>query len=335
MHKLALSTPAKPTWADFNNELGRVRVTSSAKGWLHVILAERKSDGAKFLRLAKYLRTFNIRSPEQLGGIILGLEEAAEELGWPTGIADYLKSIRVISEKKTNDKETQELRERLRRARQRMSEMRETILRSEVSAFKKELKEFETKLKSQVGETEIHKWLKDKMWVFGTDYLHNQPIPCSEVGWINSRFDFFVQRYDTFYDVIELKSPTAKLFKQSSLKQSRLAPSRESPITVELQKAISQMIGYLETATLSAGLLRDLKGIYIHKPRGVIVIGRDTEDGRKAKKTLNSYLNTIEVWTYDDLYSKAKEFVQLLSQRKPTKLVSVAAISRAKMSRRE
>ena len=61
-------------WDDFNKELGRVKVSSSGKGWLHVILAERKSDGAKILRLAKYLRTFNIKSPEQLGVIIMCLE---------------------------------------------------------------------------------------------------------------------------------------------------------------------------------------------------------------------------------------------------------------------
>jgi hypothetical protein len=318
-----MSAPAKkPTWSDFNRELGRIRVLTEGNSWLHVIEAERKSDGGKFLRLAKYLRTFNIRSPQQLGGVIIGLEEAAEEIGWQTGLGDYLKGTRLVSEKKGDTKESQKLRERLKKARKRNMEYRETIDRLEVSSFKEDLRDFQAKLKANVGETGIHKWLEERMWVFGSEYLHSQPISCSEVGWVNSRFDFFLQRYDSFFDIIELKSPTSKLFKRSSLSKSRLFPSRESPISADLQKAISQMIGYLETATLSASLLQAMKGIYILKPKGIIVIGRNTDEEVKAKRTLNSYLHTIEVLTYDDLYAKAREFIQLLNQRKPRPMVA-------------
>ena len=58
--------------------------------------------------------------------------------------------------------------------------------------------------------------------------------------------------------------------------------------------------------------MREL-GIFVHKPKGTIVIGRTHPDEKEAIRTLNSYLHQIEVLTYDDLLNRAKEFVGLIT----------------------
>ena len=124
---------------------------------------------------------------------------------------------------------------------------------------------------------------------------------------------------DSFFDNIELISSSAKLFVRKKSVAERIFPSRDSPLSTDLQKSISQMMGYLERAALyENAVLRD-RGILVHKPKGVIVIGRTMEDEKEAVRTLNSYLHQIEVLTYDDLLYRAREFVIIITKiRKPT-----------------
>lgn len=94
--------------------------------------------------------------------------------------------------------------------------------------------------------------------------------------------------------VVELKRP----FKQLVTDTYR---GKDKPVIVsEVGKAISQAIHYLET---KKSPYRSLKGL--------VIIGRkgDLKDG--FTKTFNSYLHGIEVLTYDDIYERAKDVIDI------------------------
>ena len=308
-----------PKWDDFNKELGRVKVYAPDTSWIHIILAQRKEDLGCFLRLSKFRQAFNVNSPEDLASITFALEEAAEALGWTSGLNNFIKSVNKKKFRSKADEETiKHLRQRVRKYFQDRTTLRQEVLRYQLPSFKEDLAEFKTKLDSRVSETAIHDWLRERVWVFGTDYVNQQPKSFSEVGWVRSRFDFFLQRVDSFFDIVELKSPVAKLFVRKEGSEERIFPSRSSPLSSELQKSISQMMGYLERAALYENtMLRD-RGILVHKPKGIIVIGRTQTDEREAVRTLNSYLHQIEILTYDDLMNRGKELVSIITKlRKP------------------
>jgi hypothetical protein len=129
-----------------------------------------------------------------------------------------------------------------------------------------------------------------------------------------------LQRYDTFYDIFEIKQPSVDLFREKpgrqSISEALISATRESPISNDLRDAISQMIGYLESAEIWANSLFRAKGILLHKPKGMIVIGRSKKSELQAIRTLNFYLNHFEIITYDDLLNKGKEFVKMIERRK-------------------
>ena len=267
--------------------------------------------------MLRYRQQFNIGSPEQLGTIVLALEEAAEQLGWSGGMASFITSVGKFKfETKAQEDKVKQLQGRIKKYIQANYAMKQTLLKAQLPAFKEDLLEFKRRLDSKVTETEMHEWLKERTWIFGSDYMNQQPMSFSEVGWPGgSRFDFFLQRVDTFFDIMEMKSPAAKLFSHEgpSNIQSNF-PSRESPISRDLQKAISQMIGYLERATIyNSAFLQD-KGVLVLKPKGIIIIGRSLQNEVRAIKTLNAYLNQIEVLTYDGLLAKAREFVSTITK---------------------
>jgi len=149
------------------------------------------------------------------------------------------------------------------------------------------------------------------MWLLGDEYVYQQPIPISQFPMWTSKLDFFVKRYDGFYDIVEIKKASAELFTGLDKTDHKLlTPTRESPMSGDLKDAISQIINYLEQAnTLGDSLHKLNENIKIHKPRGYIIIGREDAKYKDAITTVNDYLNNIEILTYDRLYEKAKGFV--------------------------
>ena len=164
-------------------------------------------------------------------------------------------------------------------------------------------------------EEDIQKWLKSHQWVLGVEYMESQPIEkVSQFSFDDSRFDFFMQRFDTFFDIIELKKPSAKLFTGSGITED---VSRTKPMSKELGAAISQMIHYIELANRRKKELKEDCKIDIYKPRGLIIIGRTNanKDDSKRLRSVVSYLVNIEVLSYDMLYRKARTFLKHIKNR--------------------
>ena len=75
----------RPSWADRNEVLKVIKSTES-KGWLHLLVAKRKSDGQTFLRLKKYYNWFSIPSAKDLKIIQEMLVKGSNEVGWDSNI---------------------------------------------------------------------------------------------------------------------------------------------------------------------------------------------------------------------------------------------------------
>jgi len=308
-----------PRWKDRFDEVKTLKTYDPNFKWMHLVIGKSKEDGHFILRLRKFGNNFNINSKKHLAYVKKMLEEGSKELDWHEELGD--KEIKELIKK---NKEFKELKQKSKKQIIHQKEVVENLLsqvgklREEkfkigLDEFKKDLKKFKSLLKNNFKEKELQNWLYEHPWVFGPTYIDNSKEEINRQGdWI----DFIMQRYDTFYDIFELKLPSCKLF---SGKRNNKIPqndvSRKYPMSSEVKDAISQVIEYLEEYELDKTNIAWKKGISIHKPKATIVIGRNNKDEKRAMKTLNSYLNNIEIITYDDIVEKANNFIKLIENR--------------------
>lgn len=103
--------------------------------------------------------------------------------------------------------------------------------------------------------------------------------------------------------VVELKRPSKQIV-------SNHYRGEDKPVIVsEVGKAISQTIHYLE-----------MKKSPYHNLRGIVLIGRKGDLKNEFLKTFNSYLHGIEVLTYDDVYERARDVIDLFKSNQATLL---------------
>ena len=310
------------SWDDRHDTIKIIKSFDPQLSWTHLVLGRRKKDGKPVLRLKKYRNWFNITSEKHLNVVQRLLEKGASELGWnselsdekiETMIDDY-ESLQQIKGK--TEKQISHQKETIDKLLGQVSQLREEQLTLNLKTFKKDIEEFKQLLKGKSKEKEIQLWLYNHQWVFGPTYIEGTKEEINRKG---DRIDFLLQRYDTFYDVIELKLPNCKLFvgKQKDVPEQEL--SRKYNFSSDLKDAISQVIGYLESYEIDKTNIQWEKGISIHKPKGIIVIGRREETNKRALKTLNSYLHNIEILTYEDIVDIGKNFIKLIENRNKKK----------------
>ncbi|NWG36011.1 Shedu anti-phage system protein SduA domain-containing protein [Nitrososphaera sp.] len=306
-------------WISVNNVLKTIPIKSNTT-WAELIVAEKKETKEKYLRLRRFKQAYSIKSAEDLASMIEVLQLGAQELGWQKGLESlyqkFTDEVTSLRQARIKDKE------RIQEMTKVLSELRETQMSLELPTYKEHLAEFKRLMKNSKKEQELQEFLENHVWMFGMEYIETQLRGFSQFELPGTRFDFLLQRYDTFYDIIELKQPKVNLFDEKPSEDQTLlptvAPSRKTPISQELKNAISQMIDYLEAADDWAPGLLKRYGVVLHKPKGIIVIGR-REDYGKAIKTLNYYFNHFQILTYDDIYDQASEFVKRIGKRKVQK----------------
>ncbi len=88
----------------------------------------------------------------------------------------------------------------------------------------------------------MQNWLFNHTWIFGPNYIDVTKEVINREG---DKIDFLLQRYDTFYDIIELKLPISSLFQGEGNNTPNEDISRTFQISSEVKNAISQVIGYL------------------------------------------------------------------------------------------
>ena len=301
------------SWKTSNDTLQEIPIPSPL--WMKLRVAERKKDKKKYLRLSRPRQNLNISTRDELAGTLEALQTGAKILDWKK--TDNIIDTKLLEEIKELKQADAKKKEQLREWANQSKTLRLQQLDMDIPRFKKDLSEFKEVFSKEHSELDLQKFLEKNIWLFGAEYLEQQPVYFSQFKIWDSKYDFFLQRYDTFYDIFEIKKADVSLFlyNQNTTKDLT-SPARESPISGDLKDALSQMIRYLEDVNIFSNAILMREGISIHKPKGRILIGRSSRKDDKAVKTLNSYLNNIEILTYDDLYTKGQEFVKIIEKRR-------------------
>lgn len=179
--------------------------------------------------------------------------------------------------------------------------------KSSIPELKRRIRDFESILDNpESTENDINKFLRKEAWMFGAPY--SRLVKSEKYLTIKSRNDFLLRRLDDYYDVIELKSPKSRLFVNRG---SRKALSKD------LKNAISQVIGYLSEIRKYYLSIKDQTGMDIFFPKGIIVIGRASNENRELLKSHNEFFHNLVIWTFDDLISSAQQTIEVFKRVKP------------------
>lgn len=161
--------------------------------------------------------------------------------------------------------------------------------------------EFE-ELLATADETEIQAFLEHQPWLLGLDYVRvwaRQPIPRGAV-------DFLLERFDSFHDLLELKSPGDSIFEV----QSRAAIPSPSAYRLSrpLALALAQVHAYKDALRFE-DVVEKLYGLpHTREPRSIVLIGRAsdlTEAEERLLRELNRSLHRVEVVPFDVLARRA------------------------------
>lgn len=294
-----------------NQNLEKIDIVGG-KRWRKLRIRKKISVDVKFLNLYGGKQTFNIYNSEELVKVLEALEVGAIKVGWNTIGNPLLKEkLEEIERLKIEKKEYQE---KLNELYEDLLKIKEEKLKADIPKFEEDLNSFELLMnKENVKEEELQEFLENHIWLIGFEYLDSQPIRPSQFRFQDSRFDFFLQRFDTEYDIVELKKPSARLFAGHGDTET---VSRSIYQSSDLAQAISQTIHYLDLVLSKRDQLM-AQGIDTMNPRAVIVIGRTkTNEERKRLNSLSAYLNKIEIRSYDYLVDKTKIVIEHLRNKK-------------------
>lgn len=183
-------------------------------------------------------------------------------------------------------------------------------IKSNYQYFENKLSEFKSKIDGNADETQVRDFMFENIWLLDFQYMSYSKKKEEEVS--TGEIDISLLK-DEFgmgqAVVVELK----KLSKPVVTEKYR---GIEKPaILAEVGKAISQTIHYLEQK----------KSPY-RRLRGVVIIGRKTGTKEEFLGTFNTYLHGIEVLTYDDIYKKAEDVIDVfksMQEKQSTAIVPV------------
>ena len=188
-----------------------------------------------------------------------------------------------------------------------------------VPEYKKDLKQFETLLKTAKKEDELQEFLASTPWLLGLEYETADPQKIAPA----QRYDFYMGKYDGFADIIEIKKADEKLF------------DAKDKITTAFSAAIQQLINYIDDALIygDSKRLSEKLAFSFNKPKGILIIGRDVPADRL--RNFNFYFHNIEILTYTDVLNRGKSIVRHLESSKRMRTTKKIARKSAKRAPRK
>lgn len=143
-------------------------------------------------------------------------------------------------------------------------------------------------------EQEFQKLLDQNWWMLGGQYVER----ISKRHWTNREtVDLMLKSADSYFEIVELKRSTPKLFKRDH---------DQWVISAEVSDAVSQAANYIAFIELDRGSIFKRFKVDLHKIKAKVLIGyigegTEADEQREALRTFNSHLHRIEVLTYDQL----------------------------------
>lgn len=190
----------------------------------------------------------------------------------------------------------------LKRRVQNYSKLIKEYRKIKLPEYKKDLKDLEEKLKTSKKEEELQEFLSKRTWLLGLEYENSEP---QKIG-IKKRYDFYVEKYDGYADIIEIKKPGESLFNKSG-KMSKY-----------FTDALQQLIEYIDEAIVEGDSKRISKKLKINflKPKGILIIGRKKKEEAEKTEHLAYYFHHITLLTYDDILERGKKIIENLENKK-------------------
>jgi DNA-directed RNA polymerase subunit F len=201
----------------------------------------------------------------------------------------YKESRNQKSEKHKLYKLIQELRSTVETERQ-IFRKKLSIMRSKMKELESILREYNTLISNDgTSETDIHKFIVESnaFWMFGLEYVSIESKVRFPPGKNIYEFDLMLQRYDSFWDLVELKGPNENIFNKRT--QNRNKPNQK------LSEAICQVFTYLYY--IDQNYSEELV-----KPKAYIVIGNKKTDKEFDRRIFSSYMSNVDLITHAELY---------------------------------
>jgi hypothetical protein len=178
--------------------------------------------------------------------------------------------------------------------------------RARLPELKSRLREFRSLIeKESVDEKEIHNFLKENTWMFGSNY--EKMFKSEKILTIDSREDFLLKNFNGYYDVLELKLPRDNLFVKSG--------GKKLSFSGDLKDAVSQVMFYLAEIRTYYLSIKDQTGLDLYFPKGIVVIGRRKNTEIRTLQIHKEFLNKVDIWTYDDLIDNAQKTIKTYEVR--------------------
>jgi hypothetical protein len=186
-------------------------------------------------------------------------------------------------------------------------------IKSDYHFFEGTLSEFKSKIDSDVDENQLRDFIFENIWLLDFQYMSyriekEEKLSTSKID-ISLETDVSLLKDELNISravVVELKKPSKPVVTTSYR-------GIEKPVILaEVGKAISQTINYIE-----------LKNCPYKTTRGIVIIGRKTGLKEKFLDIFNSYLHGIEVLTYDDIYTRAKNVIDVFKSKQENQSTAI------------
>ncbi len=174
--------------------------------------------------------------------------------------------------------------------------------------------EYDELVSSGVTETELHAFLQETPWLLGMDYVRVR----SKVNIPRGELDFVLDRFDGYFDVLELKGPADPIVIAPEVQDGVPPPASTYRLGPSLAAALAQIHFYRDALSGSPQHLSSLYGLNLARsPRFIIVIGRDHDlqpHQRTVLEQLNQTLHRVEILPYDLVAKRAQTWLNTLRE---------------------
>lgn len=148
-------------------------------------------------------------------------------------------------------------------------------------------------------ETDVQHFLEAHPWIVGLPYVRAR----ARVEIPRGQLDFVLERYDGFFDVVELKGPREQIVVERRAEDAMRPPSASSySLSPALAGALAQAHHYRALLDSTAQLRGQYGLADTRQPRILIVLGCSTslsDEAREVLRQLNLSLHRVEVMPYD------------------------------------
>ncbi len=173
------------------------------------------------------------------------------------------------------------------------------------SAREGTLKEFESMLENpDLSENDFKQFFKKNPWLLGVG-LDYEEISSEQRAGAHLQVDFLLKTYEGYYDIMELERHTDEVM---------VGTDKDWKLSSKCEASLWQIHRYMEYCERNVAYESYESGINVYKQQGFIVIGRAKDENIEKLRSVNSRYNHIKIFTYDDVYQKAKRVIETAKQ---------------------